>query len=561
MKTDHRAALKIVLIYAAAAGLWIFFSDQLLFLFTANPTALRWFETYKGLGFVLFTAGGLFLLLNRELSRRRRFADALQRSEQRYRGLLEQAADGIFLLGLDGRYLDANAAGVQMLGYPLDELRRCHVSDLIHPDDLRTTPVDFTGLLEGQTVRLERRMRRRDGSYVPLEISARRIDQDILQGIARDISGRRQSEALIERQVAHLQALHTIERAITASIDLQQTLAVVLEQARQLLEVDAGAVLLYDPDRQMLQAVGVSGFHISPQIPFYLDVQHSLAGRAVLHGSLQDRSLAPELPASPMLQGEGFQANYALPLIVRQETVGVLEVFHRRPLQPEAGWLELLQALADPAATAIQHARLYENLERYSQQLTAAYDKTLAAWSAFLELRDRETQGHSRSVTELSLQLAHRMGFAGEALEHLRRGALLHDIGKMGVPDSILLKAGPLSEAEWEVMRRHPVYAYEMLQAIDFLQPALDVPYCHHERWNGAGYPNGLRGEQIPLAARIFAVIDVWDALCSDRPYRPAWPAQQAQHYIQERAGVDFDPRVVTAFLEMIKQADRRRLQ
>jgi putative nucleotidyltransferase with HDIG domain len=168
-------------------------------------------------------------------------------------------------------------------------------------------------------------------------------------------------------------------------------------------------------------------------------------------------------------------------------------------------------------------------------------------------LRDKETEGHTLRVTEVTLKLAESFGLDQDELVHVRRGALLHDIGKLGVPDSILLKPGQLTPDEWVIMRNHPSYAYELLSPITYLRPALDIPYYHHENWDGNGYPNRLAGERIPLAARIFAVVDAWDALRSDRPYRPAWPEQEVLTHLQAEAGKRFDPQVVQAFMELAK--------
>jgi len=167
-----------------------------------------------------------------------------------------------------------------------------------------------------------------------------------------------------------------------------------------------------------------------------------------------------------------------------------------------------------------------------------------------LDLRDRETEGHTQRVTEMALKLAEKLGMSGIEMTDLRRGALLHDIGKMGVPDAILLKPGHLSESEWEWMRKHPNYAFEMLSPIPYLKHALDIPYYHHEKWNGTGYPLGLKGEAIPLSARLFAIVDVFDALTSDRPYRAAWPREKVFRYIQEQSGISFDPQIATVFLK-----------
>jgi len=183
-----------------------------------------------------------------------------------------------------------------------------------------------------------------------------------------------------------------------------------------------------------------------------------------------------------------------------------------------------------------------------------AYDTTIEGWAQALELRDQETEGHARRVADLTVRLARALDVPAEQLVHIRRGAILHDIGKMGIPDQILLKPGPLTMEEREIMKKHPIYARELLLPIKYLHPAIDIPYSHHERWDGTGYPQGLKGEQIPLAARIFAVIDVWDALISDRPYRSAWPEEKALNYIREQAGHHFDPRVVEKFLDLINK-------
>jgi HD-GYP domain-containing protein (c-di-GMP phosphodiesterase class II) len=188
-------------------------------------------------------------------------------------------------------------------------------------------------------------------------------------------------------------------------------------------------------------------------------------------------------------------------------------------------------------------------LQRANLELIAAYEATIEGWSRALDLRDKETEGHTLRCTQITLDLARAMGVSEGELVHVRRGALLHDIGKLGVPDSILLKPGPLTDEEWVVMRKHPVFAYDMLLPITYLRPALDIPYGHHEKWDGTGYPQGLQGKRIPRAARIFAVVDVWDAFISDRPYRPAWPKEKARAYVQEQAGKHFDPKVVDAFL------------
>jgi putative nucleotidyltransferase with HDIG domain len=263
---------------------------------------------------------------------------------------------------------------------------------------------------------------------------------------------------------------------------------------------------------------------------------------------------------SSSLAAEGFVSFYAAPLIAQGKVKGVLEIFHRSVLDPDDEWLNFLETLAGQAAIAIENTTLFEDLQKTNEELSKAYDSTIEGWSYALDLRDKETEGHTRRVTELTLELAKEFGFTDDELLHIRRGGLLHDIGKMGVPDRILLKETPLEPDEWVQMKQHPVYAYEMLQPIEYLHEALTIPYCHHEKWDGSGYPRGLKGEEIPLAARIFAIVDVWDAIISDRPYRAAWPPKKALTHIKAETGKHFDPHVVEVFTQLIEQKNREKI-
>ncbi len=215
--------------------------------------------------------------------------------------------------------------------------------------------------------------------------------------------------------------------------------------------------------------------------------------------------------------------------------------------------LELLTRLQ--ATTRLnRYRRIVEQrkkLEELHSELLIAYDKTIEGWSQALDLRDKETEGHTLRVAQKSLELAGAIGLSDEDQRHIWRGAMLHDVGKLGIPDTILLKPGKLTDEEWQIMKHHPVYAYEWLSGIDYLKKALDIPYCHHEKWDGSGYPRGLKGEEIPLAARLFALVDVWDALCSDRPYRACLPEADALTYIRSQAGSHFDPELVKIFISL----------
>lgn len=368
------------------------------------------------------------------------------------------------------------------------------------------------------------------------------------------LAERKVAEVQLKRQMERLQALRDIDIAITSNLDLALILNVILTQVRTQLKVDAADVLLLDERAKELEYAAGIGFRADTIKGSRIWLGEGYAGKA----ALQRRTIGIEkitgtgdLTRAELLAPEQFLAYYVVPLIAKDKVMGVLEVFHRSPLHPDHDWLKFLEALAGQTAIAVDNAFLFDSLQSSNEELAKAYDKTLEGWSRALDLRDKETEGHSRRVTEMTVCLAKEMGVSDEDLVHIHRGALLHDIGKVGIPDSILLKPGPLTAEEWEIMRMHPVYAYELLRPITFLEPALDIPYAHHEKWNGTGYPRGLKGDEIPLAARIFAVADVWDALRSNRPYRSARPREMVIAYIKEQAGEHFDPDIVEVFLRL----------
>jgi PAS domain S-box-containing protein/putative nucleotidyltransferase with HDIG domain len=386
-------------------------------------------------------------------------------------------------------------------------------------------------------------------------------DADLLTVIANTAAIAIQNARLFaetERRLAHMQALRTIDMAISNSLDLRLTLNILLEQAMAQLRFDAADILLADARQQHLTYEVGRGFRTTVINRTRLRLGEGVAGRAALERrTLHVPDLTMQSAAFVRTQlraSESFISYCATPLIAKGKIKGVLECFYRAPFTPEAEWLNFFESLAAQAAIAIDNMELFIELQRSNSELVMAYDTTLEGWSRALDLRDKETEGHTQRVTELTMRLAEAMGFSAAQLVHARRGALLHDIGKMGVPDGILLKPGALDEAEWVIMKKHPTYAYELLLPITFLREALDIPYCHHEKWDGTGYPRGLKGEQIPLAARIFAIVDVWDALRSDRPYRAGWLAEKVRDHIRKGSGTHFDPKVVEVFLEMVEE-------
>lgn len=364
-----------------------------------------------------------------------------------------------------------------------------------------------------------------------------------------------------QRRLENLQALRAIDMSILSSLDLPKTLDVLLEKVTIQLGVDAAIVLLLNKEKQELGYAAGRGLDNNPLRDATLPMGEGLAGLAaqqkrIIH--IRDMLTDPNaISLRPLSEREGFVSYFAIPLITLEEVNGVLEIFHRSHLDLDDEWLGFLESLAGQASIAIGSAILFSDLQRTNAELSKAYDTTIEGWSHALDLRDKETEGHTRRVTELTLELAKEFGFSAEELVHIRRGGLLHDIGKMGVPDRILLKETTLEPDEWVLMRQHPVYAFEMLQPIKYLQQSLDIPYCHHEKWDGSGYPRGLKGEEIPLSARIFAVVDVWDAVTSDRPYRAAWTPEKALNHIKAESGTHFDPKVVELFTRLIQSKNR----
>ena len=357
-----------------------------------------------------------------------------------------------------------------------------------------------------------------------------------------------------ERRLQQLTALSTIERAISSTFDLQLSLGVLLQQVSAQLGADATDVLIFNPNSFALEYSAGRGFRTRPIEHAQLRLGEGYAGKAALtRETVHIPNLALE-HNNPRLEklvaDEQFVSYYGVPLIAKGEIKGVLEIFQRASLEPDEEWSAFLHTLAGQAAIAIDSVTQFNQVQRSNSELSQAYDETIQGWSHALDLRDNETEGHTQRVTELTMKLGYHFGLTNEELVHARRGALLHDIGKMGVPDGILLKPGPLTDEEWVIMKKHSTFAYEMLSPIHYLRAAIDIPYCHHEKWDGTGYPRGLRGEQIPLAARIFAVVDVWDALTSDRVYRAAWPQEKALKHIRSLAGTHFDPQVVKVCLE-----------
>jgi PAS domain S-box-containing protein len=355
-----------------------------------------------------------------------------------------------------------------------------------------------------------------------------------------------------------------VGREISESLKLDVILERIASYAKSLLRARTCAVYLPNPQMTELHAIAALG-------PFAEEIKRSptILGKAILGNIALQQSGEivnnvgndPRSVLIPDTEDIDIEHLMGIPVLSKSRLMGLIAVWRVGAGEEfTSGELGFLSSLAGQVAVAIENARLFADLQQTNLELSGAYDTTLEGWARALELRDKETLGHSRRVTDLTLRLARRLGVPESDLTHIRRGVLLHDIGKMGIPDVLLKKTGPLNEEEWELMRQHPRYAYNLLQPIAYLHQALDIPYAHHERWDGSGYPRGLIGEQIPLAARIFMVVDAYDALLNDRPYRKAWPTNEVFQYLRQEAGRLFDPEITEVFLDLMADQSPARL-
>ena len=378
------------------------------------------------------------------------------------------------------------------------------------------------------------------------------VESKLIKGIsdmAANAFQRARQHELTRRRLERLAALHSIDQAISGSFNLNLTLHIILDQVVSQLDVDAADVFLVNPDTMEVTYAEGRGFQqYQPEVGIS-KAREDLAWRVLKNHKLiaipDLYKSTPSLRRGKMFAVEGFRSYYGIPLIAKGKTLGVMEVFHRKPLRVDNEWFEFLRALGTQAAIALDNAAMVEDLQRTNLKLDKAYNTTLEGLVRALDLRDKFTGEHTQRVVKRTLKLAKAVGIPDKQLIHVRRGALLHDLGKLGVPDSILNKSGPLNEEEWVLMKKHPVYAKEILESIEFLRPAIPIPYAHHEKWDGTGYPLGISGNLIQLEARVFAVIDVWDALKTPRPYRKAWSEEEVHRFIRDGAGSHFDPEIV----------------
>lgn len=483
----------------------------------------------------------------------------LEESEEKYRLLVENAAEGI-IVTYKNSLVFVNQIALNILGYTQEEALNLDLVKLTYPDDRERVWETIAGSMEigKPAVDYYCRFFAKNGEirwFYNHTVEILWNGKHSALTFFTDVTEQRKAEEKIQRQMQHLSALRTAESAITASLDQNLTYRILLDQITSQLNVDAVDLLLMNPKTKTLEVADNQGFKIG-----YTKGTRLIPGKGFAWRAISERKMVRinrdmrdgDHFETPDLKSEGFYSYIGIPLIVKGAVEGVLEVYQRSVLNPDDEWIEFLDAIAGQAAIAIDNASLFEELEHTNLELTISYDATIEGWARALELRDGETEGHSKRVCHMTIKLASAFNISPEEQVQIRRGALLHDIGKMGIPDSILLKPGPLTPEEWKIMRMHPIYGRDLLADIQYLRPALEIPFCHHERWDGTGYPQQLKGEEIPLSARIFMVVDVWDALTSDRPYRDKWSDEIAIRYLEEQSGKQFDPQVVDAFIRML---------
>ncbi len=498
-----------------------------------------------------------FLAIQRDVTERKRTQDEIKRLKEFDENLINNMSEGIVVQNTDGYFTYVNPAVSAITGYLPEEIVGRHWTKFIPPDQHEVIKEADNQRLAGEASQYEIVFLHKSGKRIHQLVSGSPLFENGrfngTMAVFTDITARKQAEEKIRRQIDYLTALQDIDRTIASTFDMRPSLNALIAKAVSLLAVDAAAVLLINFSADTLEFAAGDGFRTNTVKNANVKLGESYAGRAALEKRIVKFPNPKDEPGDSFLASffkeDDFVSYYGVPLIVKGQAIGVLEVYQRSLIKRDQEWLDFLNALAGQAAVAISNAQLFDNLQDSNKELIQAYDATIEGWSRAMDLRDHETEGHTLRVTEMALRLAVLMGISDAEQVHIRRGALLHDIGKLGVPDSILLKPDKLTAEEWVIMRQHPTHAYEMLSSVEYLKPALDIPYCHHEKWDGTGYPRGLKGEQIPLTARIFAVVDVWDALRSDRPYRASWSVEQTRKHILEQSGKHFDPGVIDIFL------------
>jgi PAS domain S-box-containing protein/putative nucleotidyltransferase with HDIG domain len=485
----------------------------------------------------------------RDITERKEAERAIVESEEKFRTLAQTTGAGIFI-HKGGKLIYVNPMWAEITGYKNQELLGMNLVDLMASGskDLVQNYINDRMNNDESIKRYEAQIQPKSGQIKWIDITTSGIVYEGEQatiGTGIDITERKQKENELQMVAKISEALRvamtrdeirpTVLREVMSFLDIDGALISTIEGTTEMEILDRGMGCWAPLDMSRLKlSEGLTGYIIVTGKPYVNN-----------HASHDPHFVIPELLSN-------LSSIAGVPLITKGETIGALLIGSTHILSDNE--LRLLKTIGDMTASAIHRSDLYEQTSLQAHELKQAYDATLEGWAHALELRDKETQGHSLRIANMTIKLAKSMGYKDEDLENVRRGALLHDIGKMGVPDTILLKPGSLTEDEWVLMHKHPTYAKEMLIDLSYFKDAIDIPFCHHEWWDGSGYPRGLKGTEIPLVARIFSIVDSWDALISDRPYRKAWSKRDALSHIIDQSGNHFDPDVVNAFVHMLRE-------
>jgi len=509
---------------------------------------------------------GLF----QDITARKQAEEALRKSEERFSKAF-QSSPVIITLSLieTGKLLEVNEAFERVMGFSRDEVIGKTAAELglwANPTDRERVMQIF--LADGKLKKEELQFRTKSGNIMTCHYSAELIEISGAQcvlAIVEDITERKKAEDRILRLNRLYVTISQINQAIVHARNKDDLFSEICRVAIEYGQFRLAWIGLIDIASELVKPIVFAGEELGYLENLVIDYHDTSLGSDPTGTAIREERciICQDIATDPRMRpwrgqtlSRGYRSSAAVPLREHGRVIGALTVYAGEVQGFDAEDEELLEQIGLDVSFAIDSINHESERKRAEENLAEAYDTTLEGWAKALELRDKETEGHSRRVTETTLAVARAMGLSEEELLHMRRGSILHDIGKMGIPDDILRKNGPLTAEEKMIVQKHPTTAFELLKPIAYLNNSLEIPYCHHEKWDGTGYPCGLKGEEIPLAARIFAVVDVWDALSSDRPYRNAWPREKVAQYLIAESGKHFDPQVLSVFLTMLEKGE-----